>query len=119
MSKNNRGRKKTAYERNRSRVYDWGSPTLRLLGDLCLLGTVLVIIAVALTYKTQGLAIRIFSGCFLFFGLSEILRAVDNRAKGGPKKTTTVYFILGFTLIAAGAAFFLFVASNQPLTAAA
>lgn len=119
MSKNNRGQKKKTYDRSRSKVYEWDSPTLRLLGDLCLLGSVLIIVAVVLTYKTQGLAIRIFSGCFLFFGLSEILRAADNRSKGGPKKTTTVYLILGFALIAAGAAFFLFVASKQPLAAAA
>ncbi|MGI6151321.1 MAG: hypothetical protein ACOYIR_05160 [Christensenellales bacterium] len=118
MSKKTRGRKKKAYERNTSRVYEWGSPTLRLLGDLCLLGVVLVVVAVAFTYKTQGLALRIFPGCFLFFGIAEFLRAADNRAKGGPKKNTIIYCTLGGAMIVAGVVFYLLATSGQPLPAA-
>jgi len=115
MSKNNRGNKPRNYERNSRKAYEWGSPTLRLCGDLCLLGAILVMVAVAFTYKIQGVAVRVFSGCFLFFGLSEILRSVDNRAKGGDKTTTKAYLLLGSAIIAAGIAFFFLVALKQPL----
>ena len=116
MSKSNRGNKQKTYERN-SKIYEWESPTLRTLGDLCLLGAVLVIVAVVITYQNRGLAIRIFTGCFLFFGLAELLRATDNHSKGGPKKTTIVYIILGVAMLLAGAAFFVFFAMKQPLAA--
>lgn len=115
MTKKTRGHQKPKYERNPSKVYEWESPTLRTLGDLCLFASVAVIIAVAITYKTQGLAIRIFSGCFLFFGLAEFLRAIDNRGKGGPKKTTVVYCILGSAMIVAGVLFYILVAAKQPM----
>lgn len=114
MSKKTRGRKKKKYEPN-SKVYEWESPTLRTLGDLCLFGAVGVIIAVLFTYKNQGLAIRIFTGCFVFFGLSELLRAADNRFKGGPVKTTVVYCILGGCMLLAGVLFYVLVAAKQPL----
>jgi|GEM_PF-2938075 len=114
MSNKTRGRKKKAYEPT-SKVYEWESPTLRTLADICLFGAVGVILAVLLTYQTQGLAIRIFTGCFVFFGLSELLRAADNNFKGGPKKNTVVYSILGGCMLLAGVLFYVLVAAKQPL----
>ena len=92
------------------RVYQWDSNVLRTVSDSLLfiaIGMMVLLVAYAAGLEKLTLRNALLGGVLACFGAMELVRAMDNKQKGGDKKTTWLLIAFACTMIACGVLIFL------------
>lgn len=112
MSNSRKGNRRKAVQdagpRGR-KMYEWGSEVLHDVSIIMLFATIALVVATVLIQNNNDLQVVLVSAAVALFGVIEFVRVIDNQAKGGNKKDSIVFGILGGALVLAGILMALFI----------
>ncbi len=96
------------------RMYEWSSEVLHNVSAGLLILTILLVVATVLFSGNNKMQILMVSIAIAIFGVVEFIRVADNQGKGGRKKESILYAILGSVLLLAGILMAVFLVILKP-----